>query len=430
MNAALLKTVFGAGCLSLVIVGSASAGGFSRGSADTDILYEDGNFVMRTGVTYVSPKRKYSSFDAAPGLVGTSYTDDYVIPSAAVKFNLGDNFRCAGTLVDNNGGSATYAVPKPSGKLNEDFTTNEKAVTCGVKFQAGPGNVWVLGGGFTEDFNYNRINQYSIPGSGGGEIVLPRATLDLHGQKFGYRVGLAYEIPEIALRGQVMYRSGTDYGADGTLNIPTAALLGAQAQALGKQATAAANAGNFTLAGQLQAQALTMLGQAQGAAAAGLNSEFAATGTGNLPQSVEVKLQSGIAAGWLAFGSAKWTDWSVQKELLVKTANPLVGSADIYNWKDGWTLTGGVGHVFNDNVSGALSVTWDQGVATGWDLSSDTYTFAAGGVLRDSWGGELRGGVGATYLTSAAETMYAVGENSAVDSGWAFAVNLGYKVKW
>lgn len=425
MNAALLKTVFGAGCLSLAIVGSASAGGFSRGSADTDILYEDGNFVMRTGVTYVSPKRKYSSFDAEPALVGTSYTDDYVIPSAAIKFNLGDNFRCAGTLVDNNGGSATYAVPKPSGKLVEDFTTNEKAVTCGVKFQAGPGNVWVLGGGFTEDFNYNRINEYAV-----GPYTLPKAVLDLQGQKFGYRIGLAYEIPEIALRGQVMYRSGTNYGADGKLNVPTAVALGAEAQYLGKLAAAAYAKGDMDayaqFAGQAQAKGL----EALGAAAAGSMSEFAATGTGNLPQSVEVKLQSGIAPGWLAFGSAKWTDWSIQKELLVTTENPYVGSADIYNWKDGWTLTGGVGHVFNDNVSGALSVTWDQGVTTGWDLSSDTYTFAAGGVLKDSWGGELRGGVGATYLTSAAETMYGVGENSAVDSGWAFAVNLGYKVKW
>lgn len=377
MNAALLKTVFGAGCLSLVIVGSASAGGFSRGSADTDILYEDGNFVMRTGVTYVSPKRKYSSFDAAPGLVGTSYTDDYVIPSAAVKFNLGDNFRCAGTLVDNNGGSATYAVPKPSGKLNEDFTTNEKAVTCGVKFQAGPGNVWVLGGGFVENFNYDRVNVLPSPPFPGGS----RANLVLKGQDYGYRIGAAYEIPEIAFRTQLLYRSGTSYGAEGTLNVP---IFGA----------------------------------------------IPASGHGNLPQSVEWKVQSGIAPGWLAFGSAKWADWSVQKELLVKTPNPLFGSEDTYNWKDGWTLTGGVGHAFNDNVSGALSLTWDQGVTTGWDLSSDTYTLAAGGVLRDSWGGELRGGVGATYLTSAAETMYAVGENSAVDSGWAFAVNLGYKVKW
>lgn len=429
MNAALWKSVLGAGCVSLAVVGSASAGGFSRGTADTDILYEDGNFAMRTGVTYVSPTRKYSEFNAAPGLVGTSYTDDYVIPSAAVKINLNDDFRCAGTLVDNNGGAASFAVPKPSGKLTEDFTTNEKAVTCGVRFQAGSGYMWVLGGGFMENFDYNRVNEYAIPDGAGGDIVLPHATLNLHGQKFGYRLGLAYEIPEIALRGQVLYRSGTTYGAEGKLNIPTAALLGAKAKEFKALAEAAFARGDLPSAGYYGGLAANTLLMAQGAAAAGLNSEFAALGKGNLPQSVEVKLQSGIAPGWLAFGSVKWTDWSVQKELLVTTENPEVGSADIYNWRDGWTLTGGIGHAFNDNVSGALSLTWDRGVATGWDLTSDTYTLAAGGVLKDKWGGELRGGLGATYLASARETEYGP-LNSAVDSGWAFAVNLGYKVAW
>ncbi|PSJ58599.1 aromatic hydrocarbon degradation protein [Pseudaminobacter soli (ex Li et al. 2025)] len=434
MNAALLRTVFGAGCLSLAIVGSASAGGFARGTADTDILFEDGNFAMRAGVTYVSPRRKYSSFDAAPGLVGTSYTDDYVIPSAAVKINLTNDFRCAGTLVDNNGGSASYAVPKPSGKLAEDFDTNEKALTCGMRFQAGPGYMWVLGGGFVEDFNYSRVNEYAI-----GPITLPHANLQLQGQQYGYRLGLAYEIPEIALRGQVLYRSGTSYGAGGRLTIPTAAVDGAEAkyyEALYLKAVAENNGANQALYGGL---AMQKKQDAIAAAAAGTMTDFDATGTGNLPQTVEVKLQSGIAPGWLAFGSVKWADWSVQKELLVETANPLIGSADIYNWKDGWTVTGGIGHAFNENVSGALSLTWDRGVATGWDLSSDTYTLAAGGVLKDKFGGELRAGVGVSYLTSARETQYLnadvpgnphSGFNSAVDAGWAFAVNLGYKVAW
>jgi long-chain fatty acid transport protein len=195
-----------------------------------------------------------------------------------------------------------------------------------------------------------------------------------------------------------MYRSGTSYGANGTLTAP-----------------------GFLAGSMLRSVPLP------------------AEGFGNLPQSVEFKAQSGIAPGWLAFGSVKWADWSVQRELKVVTPSPLLSSSDIYNWKDGWTVTGGVGHAFNDNVSGALSLTWDRGVATGWDLSSDTYTLAAGGVLKDKLGGELRAGVGVSYLTSARETQYLnaivpgnphSGFNSAVDGGWAFAVNLGYKVNW
>ncbi|AZO42972.1 MULTISPECIES: outer membrane protein transport protein [Mesorhizobium] len=428
MNNLRLKALLGAGCFSLALMGSVHAGGFSRGSADTDIIFEDGNFNMRTSVTYVSPHREFTK-NPNPALVGTEYTDDYVIPSAAVKFNLTDNFRCAGTMVDNNGGSTTYDFPKVSGKLAEEFTTNEKAVTCGVKFSLGRGNLWLLGGGFVENLDYNRVNALgSLPGN----VVLPNANLELAGQDYGYRLGVAYDIPEIALRAQLMYRSGTSYGADGNLTVPTAALLGAQAKQLQAAAVAALGQGNIPLAQQLGAQAAATLQQAYLAAANGLDTTAPATGTGNLPQSVELKLQSGIAPGWLAFGSVKWMDWSVQQALIVNS--PITNTIDTYNWKDGWTVTGGVGHAFTERLSGLVSLTWDQGVGTGWDLTSDTYTLGIGGSYKDGIGGELRGGVGLSYLTSATETQYAevpgVSGNQAVKAGYAVALNLGYALKW
>ncbi len=428
-----LGALLGAGCVLLAVVGAVQAGGFSRGNADTDILFDSGNFNMRAGVTYVAPHREFDKSPVA-GLLGTSYTEDYAIPSAAAKFNLADSFRCAGTMVDNNGGSARYAVPKLSGKLIEDFTTNEKALTCGVKFQAGQGNFWLLGGGFMEDFRYHRENALgSLPGPT-GPVALSNINLNLDGKEYGYRIGAAYEIPDIALRAQVMYRSGTSYGATGSVVMPAAALFAAQAKSLQAQAEAALAAGNVAQAQQFGAAAQQALQQALGAAAAGIDQEYDAIGVGNLPQSVEFKLQSGIAPGWLAFGAVKWTDWSVQKELLVRTANPMIGSEDIYNWRDGWTVTGGVGHAFSDRVSGLVSLTWDRGVATGWDLSSDSYTLVLGGLVKDTLGGELRGGVGFSYLAAAHETQYfgANGEdlNQSVKAGYAVALNLGYNIRW
>ena len=53
--------------------------------------------------------------------------------------------------------------------------------------------------------------------------LLPAGTnakLDLKGQEYGWRAGLAYEIPEYKLRAQIIYRSGTEYGATGTLTVP------------------------------------------------------------------------------------------------------------------------------------------------------------------------------------------------------------------
>jgi long-chain fatty acid transport protein len=383
MARGIFKLVSAVLAVSAASISMAQAGGFGRGTADTDILYEEGNFDMRAGVTIVSPSRKFTKALAPLGgsLVGTDYTGTYVIPSAAIKMNVTDDMRCAGSFVNSNGGNTEYVVPfGTSAKRSEKFTTNEFGLTCGYKIDLSKGRFWILGGVFYEVFDYD------LSAVGGAIDV------KLDGTDLGFRVGAAYEIPEIALRAQLMYRSGTSYGADGTT-------------------TRLANTGG-PLDGLPLGVALPI-----------------ATGTGNLPQSWEMKLQSGIAPGWLAFGSVKWTDWSVTDTLDLHIA-PGVDRANIYNWKDGWTVNAGIGHAFTEKVSGAVQVTWDQGVGTGWDLSSDTWTLGLGGSFKDDLGGELRGGVGITYIAGAEETRYAAPINSAVDSGWAFAVSGSYKVKW
>lgn len=356
---------------------AAQAGGFSRGTADTDILFEPGNFAARAGVTVIAPSRKYTASPLAPHLVGTNQHRTYAIPSAAVKYQLASNFSCAGTYTQPLGASSEWAGPGKPGasgfKQKEDLLVHELGLTCGFNFDVGKGRLWLLGGGFLEQVDYD-LDLYipAVP-------PLPAAsagTVSLEGRQGGFRLGAAYEIPDIALRGQILYRSGTTMKPDGTADL-----------------------GPFLGSG-------------------------AVSGRGKAPQSVELKLQSGIAPGWLAFGSVKWTDWSVNERLTVTTH--LGATPDIYNWRDGWTVTGGVGHAFTDRLSGSLSFTWDKGVSTGYDLRSTTYTLAAGASYKDDWGGEFRGGLGLIRLTSAEEFT----TGSAVDSGWAYAASLSYRFSW
>ncbi|WP_274628920.1 outer membrane protein transport protein [Arvimicrobium flavum] len=379
-----LKSALGAGIAALVLGGAAHANGFARGTADTDILYEEGGFTFRSGMTFVNPSREYTKH-GNPANVGTDAFQDYVIPSIAFKLDVSDAFRCAGTYTTPYGGAVKYAAPTLSGKTEEDFVIHEIAATCAVKFSAGKGNVYLLGGVYQEEFDYNRFNVSPLGG----------LQLDLRGTEMGYRLGVGYDIPDIALRAQLLYRSGTDYGASGTLTGPAGVL----APQLGLPATM-----------QIPVRAI---------------------GIGHLPQTVEAKFQSGIAPGWLAFANIKWSNWSVQDSLDVRSAvtGQLI-SRDIYNWDDGWTITAGIGHAFNDVVSGAVSLTWDQGVGTGWDLQSDVWTLASGVSVKDTLGGELRAGVGVSYLTSAEETQYAPAVNSAVDDGWSYAGSISYRVKW
>lgn len=366
-------------------IGAAQATGFSRGTADTDILYEDGNFNMRAGSVIAMPTQKIASAPLAqgtPGIVGNDYLDTYTIPSAAIKLKVSDNLSCAGTYTDAYGAATSYNVPYGlSGKTSESFTVTEFGATCALFVEMGKGRLSLLGGGFVEKFDYDLAGN---PISLGGAPL----NVDLSSNAAGWRAGIGYEIPDIAFRAQLMYRSGTTHEADGGGSIATPA-------------------GVFPLT---------------------------SSGQGELPQSVELKVQSGIAPGWLAFGSVKWTDWSVNETLDLQFSNPVIGASDSLNqyyWKDGWTITGGIGHTFNDSVSGLVSVTWNSGVADGYDFRSDKWLFAAGLRMEDAMGGELRLGGGFSYLTSAEiDAADAINFGASADSGWAGVLSASYKVKW
>jgi long-chain fatty acid transport protein len=363
-------------------VSAAHAGGFSRGTADTDIIFEEGNFNLRAGATIVVPTRKYTKALAPLGgsLIGTSPYETYVIPSAAIKLNVNDDLRCAGTFTQPYGGDASWVVPSgPSAKKSENFTVSEVGMTCGYKFDLAKGRAWILGGVYQDVFNYKLV-------SAGGAL-----RVGLNGTDNSFALGAAYEIPEIALRAQMMYHSGLHFDATGTT------------------------------------QRVAATGTALDGLPLGVVLPIA-KGNGDLPQSVDMRVQSGVAPGWLVFASAKWTDWSVTKALNLIPA-PGAAGANLYNWRDGWTVSAGVGHQFTESFSGAASITWDRGVGTGYDLSSGTWTLGAGGALKDKMGGELKFGGGITYLSSAAETKYGPA-NAAVGAGWAYALGASYKTKW
>ncbi len=365
----------------------ALAGGFSRGEADTDIFFDPGRFVARGGVTYVNPRRDFDTIAGANGTDGV-ISDDYAIPSFAAKFELTDNLACAATYTQPFGGSSTYgtqaqaadsAADDPAGPLpgnaasKKKFTTNEYGLACDVKIQAGPGNIHFIGGGFLQSFVYKQNTLY-------GDLTLKDDSAP------GYRLGVAYEIEEYALRAQLMYRSEVKHEADG----------------------------HFTpgiLAGVIGA------------------GDRSSDGEGKLPQSLELSLQSGIAPGWLVYGSVKWTDWSVLQTLDYNI--DALGPQQLeFFWRDGWTVQAGVGHAFNEKVSGTINVTWDKGVGTGADIMSDTWTVAAGAGIK-AGPGELRVGAAISYMTEGSQSV-AKGANfdATANGDWAYALSGSYRISF
>lgn len=381
------------------VTSAAHAGGFSRGDADTEILYEDGWFAARGGVTFVMPKRGYDSINGAAA-TDDDFSKNFGIPSIAMKGRLSESFSCALTYTQPFGAKTEYGAqaraadrsadlsstgyPFPAGNAvqSSKFSTNEYGATCAVNFDAGPGNLYLIGGGFLQSFEYTEKKDFG--------------TLNLKDSEApGYRIGAAYEIKEYALRAELMYRSEVTQKTSGTF-APSALLSGIF----------------------------------QGAFGATLPSSNYAYATGALPQSLELNLQSGIAPGWLAFGSVKWTDWSVLDTLdyTIPVLGPYGNLSKNFFWKDGWTLTGGVGHTFTDTVSGAVSITWDRGVGTGADIMTDTWTLGVGAQIKGG-PGVLRIGAGISYLTDGSQsTAKGADFNATAGNDWAYAVNASYKV--
>lgn len=377
-------------------VGGAQAGGFARGEADTDILYEDGTVAGRGGWVYVMPDRSYATIDGSSSS-DDAFSQNYGIPSFAAKFRATDNFSCAITYTQPFGADSEYgddaqaadkAADVAAGGLtgalggnaviSSQFDTDELGGTCAVNFDAGKGQFYVLGGVFTQSFDYTESKDFG--------------TLNLEDSAaFGYRLGAAYEIKEYALRAELMYRSQVDHDASGLFTLESATLAGALGAPVGSQ--------------------------------------FDATGSGSLPQSLEFSLQSGIAPGWLAFGSIKWTDWSVLQTLDYNIDN-LGDQQKNFFWRDGWTITGGVGHQFNETVSGAISLTWDRGVGTGADIFSDTWTLGAGTQIK--YGpGVLRVGAAASYLTAGEQsTADGADFDATADGDWAYALSANYRISF
>ena len=148
---------------------------------------------------------------------------------------------------------------------------------------------------------------------------------------------MAYQIPEIALKASVTYRSEIDYDTNINESIPTLSAL----SLLGQEALAA------------------------DIAAASGQTEI------TTPQSVNLDLQSGIMANTVAFAQIRWVDWSnfsirpYKFGLVSEAVGPLVNRPNGFNLvdysDDQISANVGIGRKLNDLWSGSVSVGWDSG---------------------------------------------------------------------
>ncbi|WP_454849225.1 outer membrane protein transport protein [Rhizobium binxianense] len=364
--------MFSKGLTALVLFSSLAspsfAGGLERGGYNIDLLFDDSRFAVQSGMIYVMPQRKLKNVkDTDPsdgignngiggGSTSADDTADYWIPYLGIKGGFGDAVDC---LFDYSEPFGAHTNPGlgwigANNNIETKITTRNYGATCSYRFDMGPGQLRLIAGGFYQEVEGFKERLVA-------PIVTPPASLfyngigrlDLEDEGYGWRAGVAYEIPEYAFRASLVYNSRVKYdGLTGTVDLT--------------EVPRAVDPTNPTLG------VVTPV-----------------YGSAEAPDSLELKLQSGIAPDWLAFGSVKWTNWSVLQSiafcpkatrgLAACTAGSPVEltSLDLF-YRDGWTITGGIGHKFNDQWAGALSLTWDRGTSQGYGAQTDMWTLGAG----------------------------------------------------
>ena len=335
-------------------MGAAHAGGLEANGYNWDLLFDPATYVGKGTVTPVIINHEITSL-AAPGLGTAATSSNRTYYNLAVKADLVDNASCL-VSVQNPWGSGTdrllpYAAATGQ-SVRERIWSTDLGLTCSYGFDVGPGSLSIIGGISAQSLNYEALVPALLPGP-----TLGTLPVELDGRGFGWRIGAAYEVPEIALRVSAIYNAPIDYDLSGTF-------------------------------------------------AAGLPAAASVT----TPQTFEVKAQSGIAPGWLLLGGIKWVDWSVVDALSVTTPGPTLTT--VLNYEDGWTVSAGVGHQLTEDLTVLAGLTWDKGtsrengagvLANG--TQSDRLGVNLGAAYKPSENFELSGGVSYSMIEAGTNAL-------------------------
>lgn len=425
-----LKTLTTAMILATVPMTGAFAAALDRSGQSISAFLQPGNY-FEAGISVLDPsvsgkvRNGYSPSAAPPSAIGLQNTnlsdmgDDYYFPSAALKLQLTDKFSF-GLIYDQPfGADATYSlsdtVSAAAGGVGL-FHNGTETTEVEVKSQS---ISMIFGYQPTENFNFYAGPVYqTIEGDVQLRGLAYGATQALgmynanikEDSAVGWLAGFAYQIPEIALKASVTYRSEIDHKAS--------------AREYG------------------QSNVLAFVGSSP-------VYDVATDANITTPQSVNLDFQTGIMANTVAFANVRWVNWkdfSLDLKQFGTVADTLgaLGQTpdnpngfDIVGYTDDqWSANVGVGRKFNDLWAGNVSVGWDSGagnpistlgptegywnVGLGLQYSPTPATFIAGGV-KYFWLGDAKAQAASNFGSDTYVAEF--NDNDAL----AYGLKIGYK---
>ena len=423
-----LKTLTTAMILATVPMTGAFAAALDRSGQSISAFLQPGNY-FEAGISVLDPNVSGKMNSTAPAsnpalaaLANTSLDDmagDYYFPHAAIKLQPTKNFSF-GLIYDQPFGAdakystsdATLPVPGAPGAfqlMGETTEVEVKTQNLSMIFGFQPNeNFNIYAGPVYQTIKGNVQLRGAAYGSANG-LGLYNADLDEDGA-VGWLAGFAYQIPEIALKTSITYRSEIDHKAS--------------AREYG------------------QSNVLAFVGSSP-------VYDVATDANITTPQSVNLDFQTGIMANTVAFANVRWVNWkdfSLDLKQFGTVADTLgaLGQTpdnpngfDIVGYTDDqWSANVGVGRKFNDLWAGNVSVGWDSGagnpistlgptegywnVGLGLQYSPTPATFIAGGV-KYFWLGDAKAQAASNFGSDTYVAEF--NDNDAL----AYGLKIGYK---
>ncbi|SFI39691.1 OmpP1/FadL family transporter [Jannaschia pohangensis] len=298
---AVVATIIGAG--------TATAGGLDRSGQNINILFEEGTYA-ELSFGYVAPTVDGNDLAAFRGQATGDVAGNFIRAGLGYKQQINDQLSFALIVDQPYGADIAYApgVPGVGGSLTlggTRATLNATALTGLVRYE------------FTDRFSvHGGIRAQTINAAvdlrGGGYGPLGTYSVTLDGDTaFGFQVGGAYEIPEIALRLAVTYFSEIDH----------------EFQSVETGLTPVAVNGITEV---------------------------------TTPEAINIDFQTGIAKDTLAFASFRYADYGVVR-VSPPVFNGATGGASLTNIDTARDLSIGVGRRFSDQLSASVALNFSDG---------------------------------------------------------------------
>ena len=311
-----LKPISTAILLSTLPTSLVFAAGLDRSGQSIQAFLQPGNYA-EAGISVLDAEVKSKQLNA------DDMAESYHFANAAIKVQATDKISLGLIYDQPYGADSNYQVVGPLSIFSQgnestsvEVETHNLTALIGYQptenwnFYAGP--VWQT---VEADISLRGIGYGASPtdprvrGLSGYNIEVEKE------EAFGWLAGFAYQIPEIALKAAVTYRSEIDHKAKSVETFSTPL-------------------GTTNL----------------------LTSDVHAV----TPQSVNLDFQTGVAANTIAFANVRWVHWDqfavTPKYLKNASGNNLIDYSD-----DQWSANVGVGRKFNNKWSASTSVGFDSG---------------------------------------------------------------------